>query len=85
MNEPNEQETPTGDLQVGSNSLLGNSEPEDCIAQATYLLQLCQQDLIFGRTSTIWPRAKRAMDACQTLVDIFSPNTSLNLSGDEPE
>lgn len=51
-----------------------DSEPEECIAQAMYLLQLCQQDINIGRKSTIWPRAKRAREACQTLEDMFSPN-----------
>ena len=52
-----------------------DSEPEECIAQAMYLLQLCQQDINIGRKSTVWPRAKRAREACQALEDMFSPNS----------
>jgi hypothetical protein len=61
---------------VPSGVWFGDSEPEDCIAQALYLLQLCQQDLNMGRKSTIWARAKRAREACQALEATFSPNTT---------
>lgn len=59
---------------VASTALFGDSEPEDCIAQALYLLQLCQQDINMGRKTTVWPRAKRAREACQALEAMFSPN-----------
>jgi hypothetical protein len=68
---------------VASTALFGDSEPEECIAQALYLLQLCQQDLNMGRKSTIWPRAKRAREACQTLEGIFSPNNNIITPGKE--
>lgn len=57
-------------------ALICDSEPEDHIAQALYLLQLCQQDLNMGRKSTIWPRARRAREACQALESMFSPNAT---------
>jgi hypothetical protein len=68
-------ETPPS-MKVVTDSTTTNcdSEPEDCIAQAIYLLQLCQQDLNMGRMGTIWPRAKRAREACQALESMFPPN-----------
>ena len=49
------------------------NEPEDCIGQAIYLLQLCQQDLNMGRPETVWPRAKRARKLCRELERIYAP------------
>ena len=66
---------------VSSTALFGDSEPEDCIAQALYMLQLCQQDLNIGRKTTIWPRAKRAREACQALEAMFSPNKQISNTG----
>ena len=48
------------------------SEPEECIAQALYLLQLCQQDLNMGRRGTIWARAYRARLACEALEHMYA-------------
>lgn len=63
---------------VRSEPLFGDSEPEARISQALYLLQLCQQDLNMGRKSIIWPRAKRAREACQALESLFSPNKDID-------
>lgn len=52
-------------------------EPEDCIANALYLLQLCQQDLNIGRKETVWPRARAAKDLCAKLEEMFQPNAKL--------
>lgn len=53
-------------------------EPEECIGQALYLLQLCQQDLNMSRKVTVWPRAKRARELCQVLESLFAPKADCN-------
>jgi hypothetical protein len=50
-----------------------SGEAEELIGQALYLLQLCQQDINMGRTVTVWPRARRARQACKLLEDMFHP------------
>jgi hypothetical protein len=49
-------------------------EPEQMISESMYLLQLCQQDLNFGRKQTIWPRARKAAKLCKELEEMFSYN-----------
>jgi len=53
-------------------------EPEDLLANALYLLQLCQQDMNMGRPATVWPRAKRARELCQRLEKMFGPTNGRN-------
>ena len=55
-------------------------EPEDCIAKAIYLLQLCQMDLNFNRTETIWARAKAARKLCAQLEDGYDPRHKQTLA-----
>jgi len=49
---------------------LPTGEPEDHVMQALYLLQLIQQDLNTPRLSTIWPRAKRALEHLAALEQL---------------
>lgn len=49
------------------NKELNWEEPEDCIAKALYLLQLCQQDLNGGNKQLIWARARQAETYCEML------------------
>jgi hypothetical protein len=51
-------------------------EPEDIIANALYLLQLCQQDINMGRWVTVWPRAMKARLLCCNLQDIAWEKTA---------
>jgi hypothetical protein len=44
-------------------------EPEDCIAKAIYLLQLCQMDLNMGRKELIYVRARNAVQYCLRLQE----------------
>ncbi len=46
-------------------------EPEQCLAEALYLLQLVQQDLNISRTATVWPRLYRAAEVCRQLEVSF--------------
>lgn len=53
------------------------AEPEELIGQALYLLQLCQQDLNMSRKETIYPRAKRAKEACEQIELLFKPKIKI--------
>ena len=44
-------------------------DPEELIAEALYLLQLCQMDINFGRPQTVWARAHRAGICCEALAE----------------
>jgi len=57
-------------------------EPEDLIANALYLLQLCQQDINIGRRGTVYARAKRAKHLCEHLELLFSPWETIKLEPD---
>lgn len=46
-----------------------HDEPEDCIAKAIYLLQLCQMDLNIGRKELIYVRARNAVHYCLRLQE----------------
>jgi len=48
-------------------------EPEELLAESLYLLQLCQQDLNFGRPQTVGARAKRAAECCGVLRKLYEP------------
>lgn len=58
------------------------AEPETCLAEALYLLQLIQQDLNLGRKITVWPRVKRARAACQAIEARFTPHLRCSVHAD---